>query len=122
MKSSITIILITFFSFTFSFAQKVENSKREPVKFVYTKSTPSGKDELSYLLKDDKIGLKSAKQKYFDCERKGKIILSTREYIPIKQRIERTEAKGTNASLEEKKFAELVKENYVLVTDLIDKK
>tara|TARA_B100001287_G_scaffold106106_1_gene89327 strand:- start:317 stop:685 length:369 start_codon:yes stop_codon:yes gene_type:complete len=122
MKTIFTLIITFLFSFNISSAQKVENETNRSVRLVYPESTPSSKQELRYLLKDDKVALKIANQKYFELSNSGKILLSTREYAPVKQRIEITESKGENASLEDKKFVEKLKENYVLVTDLIDKK
>jgi hypothetical protein len=122
MKTIITIILITFFSFNLSFAQKTENSSNHSVKLVYNKSTPTSKQELNYLLKDDKIALEKAQRIFFELCNEGRVILSTREYAPIKQRIESTEAKGDNANNEEKAYAHKVKKKYILVTDLIDHK
>ena len=122
MKTIFTLIITFLFSFNISFAQKVKNETNRSVRLVYHESTPSSKQELRYLLKDDKSAFKIANQKYFELSKSGKILLSTREYVPVKQRIDITESRGVNVSLEEKKFVEKLKENYVLVTDLIDKK
>ena len=69
MKTLFTIFIITCFSFKISFAQDTKDTENLSVKLVYNKSTPSSKQELNYLLKDDKVALENAQRNFFELSR-----------------------------------------------------
>tara|TARA_B100001057_G_C22597269_1_gene851365 strand:- start:359 stop:619 length:261 start_codon:yes stop_codon:yes gene_type:complete len=82
MKTLFTIFIITCVSFNISFAQKARDTEYSSVKLIYNKSTPSSKQELNYLLKDDKIALEKAQRSFLICVVKGKL------YYPLENMLQ----------------------------------
>jgi arginine utilization protein RocB len=109
--SIITALLLT----GFIYSQESDN-----VRYVYKKSTEAGYNEICNLLKSDKEALKEAINKYAQLNNEGKVVLSTKEFIPIQKKI--TQLKNnSNLSDEEKSYLLTATEKYVLVTELIEK-
>jgi hypothetical protein len=90
------------------------------IKLVYTNSSEKSLEELENLTKSNKLEYKSTLVKFKELEQKGKIILSTKEYAPIKELINNYKS-GQNLSQEEKIYAEEAIKKYISITELISK-
>ena len=122
MKKTLYILACLLLTLGTVVAQKADNATNHSVRLVYSECTQNSKQELSDLLKEDKIALKEAYNKYYKFCKEGKIILSSKEYAPIKQRIETFDASNGNQNSEASIYAKNARKKYVLVTDLINNK
>jgi hypothetical protein len=121
MKKTLYILACLLLSLGTVVAQKSDNSTNRSVRLVYSECTQNSKQELRDLLKNDKVKIKEAYNKYYKFCKEGKIILSSKEYAPIKQRIETFDASNGNQNSEASMYAKNAREKYVLATDLIEK-
>jgi hypothetical protein len=108
------LIIICFGLFTNS------TISQEHIKLVYTSSTEKSLEELENLTANNKLEYKSALVKYNELEGKGKVILSSNEYAPIKKIIKNYNS-GQTLNQEEKLFAEEAINKYISITDIITK-
>ena len=93
---------------------------QENIKLVYNSSTEKSIEELKKLTIKNKLEYKNALSKYNEQEQKGKIILSSKEYEPIKTLIDNYQ-NGQSITQEEKIFAEKAMKKYISITELISK-
>tara|TARA_Y100000385_G_scaffold223609_1_gene233738 strand:- start:298 stop:663 length:366 start_codon:yes stop_codon:yes gene_type:complete len=121
MKKTLYILACFLFSLGTVLAQKSDNATNHSVRLVYSECTQNSKQELRDLLKNDKVAIKEAYNKYYRFCKEGKIILSTKEFAPIKQRIETFDSSNGNQNSEASMYAKNARKKYVLVTDLIEK-
>lgn len=98
---------------SFLYSQSTQSNK---IRFVYSECTEESKKELFDVLKGDKVAFKKVYTKYYDACKKGKVILSTKQYAPIKLKIDQA-----NNNFEDKIYVERALNKYILVTDLIKK-
>lgn len=117
MKKIYLIIVLAITTSAVSYAQE---SKQ--IRYVYTNSTQNSINELKELTKDNQDSYTIAYYKYQELEREGKIILSTNEYKPIKEKIENMPKNPMDEIDYEKiKFAKKAADRYVVVTELLKK-
>jgi len=101
-----------------SMAQNEKNT--HTVQYVYRESTPESYTELKSLVKGDKKLKEIAFLKYENATLKGKIILSSKQFAPIKEKIDKApENPIGKTEVEMVRYAEKVSKRYVCVTDLI---
>ena len=112
MKGIVTFLFL--FLASLSFGQKV--------RYVYSSTTAAAIDELNLLVGDyekRKAVLLNIKAH----EAKGKVVLSTKEFEPIQERVDSLLPDLSDETrLEELAYIKKVEERYVLITDLIYKK
>ena len=93
---------------------------QENIKLVYTTSSEKSLIELENLTTNNKLEYKTALVKYNKLQEKGKIILSSKEYAPIKKIINNYQS-GQTLNQEEKLYAEEALNKYISITELISK-
>ena len=102
---------------TLSFSQE-QTSKF--TQLVYSGTTDNSLLELEKLIKGDEKMYDIAMMKLELLEMKGKVILSSEEYSPIKERIEMaTEKPMDDKEIELMHYANKAKNRYVVVTELV---
>ena len=102
--------------FLSSFAQSNSNN----VRYVYSSCTLESKQELFDLLKDDQVKLKEAYKVYTNVCKIGKVVLSTDQYAPIANEINKYKSKENKGKSEAEIYAKNARKKYISVTDLID--
>lgn len=107
-------IFLFLFLTTFSFGQDV--------RYVYPSTTAGAIDELNFLVRNYE-----ARREVLliikELESKGKVVLSSKEFEPIKKRIDNLPTDLSEASrIEELAYVKKVSDRYILITDLINKK
>ena len=112
MKGIVTFLLLFFAILSFG----------QEVKYVYSSTTAGAIDELNSLVSDyeerKKILIQIKK-----LEASGKVILSTKEFEPIQNRVNNLPKDLSEVSrVEELAYAEKVLDRYVLITDIINEK
>jgi len=93
---------------------------QENIKLVYSSCTEKSLEELEKLTLNNKLKYKTAFIKYNDLKQNGKIILSSKEFAPIKKIINNYQ-NGIPLSQEEKIYAEEALNKYISITDIISK-
>ncbi len=99
-----------------------QNQNSEKVRYVYSSTTQESYNEIELLTVNKPDERQSALKKLQEYQKKGKVILSTKEYAPIKTRIEKapTNADPADANAyEEMLYAQKVAKRYVVVTELL---
>ena len=122
--------LILFFSTSTLFAQ--ENERQEYIKnmiidnkYYFNKTTDNALIELRKLIGDDKIKLEKILIEISELEKLGKVVLSTKEFEPIKSKVDDFHSNSSIQSEsynDSKKYAEIVYYTYVVITDLTNDK
>ncbi len=94
-------------------------------KYYYSKTTDNALIELRQIVGENKVQLDEILSEISELEKIGKIVLSSKEFEPIKIKVDEFHANQTLKGEEysnSKKYAEMVYYTYVLITDLINDK
>ena len=97
-----------------------QSEKEKGVRYVYSESTPEAYEELKHLIKENEELKELALLKYENANLKGKVVLSTKQYNPIKAKISEAPINPVDDSeIEMKVYAKDASSRYVCVTDLL---
>jgi len=97
-----------------------EKEKDKQVVYNYSSSSTKSLQELRKLTKGNKDEYNTALSNIKKLESAGKIILSTKEYEPIKDRINSAPKYPSNPKeIEQRIYADEANKSYVVITDLL---